>query len=124
MEENRGKVKPRTFWWILAGMLFISILAFGIPAYLRHQSVLAKDACIETLRRIDGAKQQWALANNVAGTNAAPSWSEIEPYLGCGTKLDRIFCPSDPTKRYSNSYILGDLKIEPKCKIDPTHKLP
>lgn len=105
-------------------MLFVSVLAFGVPAYMRHQAASAKTTCIETLRRIDGAKHQWALENTVKGTDQAPTWSDIEPYLGCGTKLDEIFCPLDSTKRYSNSYILGDLQAAPRCKINPTHQLP
>ncbi len=38
----------------------------------------AANSCINNLRQLDAAKQQWALEHG-AGTNAVPAWNDIAP---------------------------------------------
>src|ERR1051325_9796695 len=44
------------------------------PAY-------SSEACINKLRQIDGAIQQWAMENNLSSEDR-PTWAGIKPYLG------------------------------------------
>ncbi len=73
----------------------------------------AKNSCINNLRQIDGAKQQWALENKQPA-DALVVAQQIEPYLS-GTKLP--VCPS------GGVYTLGTVSAAPTCSI-PGHALP
>jgi RNA polymerase sigma factor (sigma-70 family) len=79
-------------------------------------STRAMNACINNLRQIDGAKQQWALENNMSPTNT-PTVEDVTPYLGRGPKGEFPQCPSGGT------YTLGSLTEAPTCSV-PGHALP
>jgi hypothetical protein len=72
----------------------------------------ARDACINNLRQIDAAKQQWALEKNKT-TIALPTQQDLLPYL-----KDGIFptCPSGGT------YTINAVGQVPTCSI-PGHEL-
>ncbi|HEU5123034.1 MAG TPA: prepilin-type cleavage/methylation domain-containing protein [Verrucomicrobiae bacterium] len=95
----------------------------ALPNRLQRK-ISSKNACINNLRQLDGATQQWILESGKAPTNK-PTWSEIKPYLGRDTEasLTRYHCPEDSSKSFSTSYILGSATVPPRCKINPKHKL-
>jgi|SRR5581483_1507688 prepilin-type N-terminal cleavage/methylation domain-containing protein len=105
-------------------MIVVSIIgllaAIAMPNWVRARSNSQATACINNLRQIDGAKQQWALENKVTGTNT-PSIDQIQPYLGRGTAGMRPACPNDPTQNFGASYTMGDLATPPTCQINPTN---
>jgi len=76
-------------------------------------AVERRNTCINNLRQIDAAKQQWALENNKPA-DAIPAAQDLLPYL-----KDGIFpvCPSGGTYTIN---AVGDL---PTCSI-PGHALP
>lgn len=125
MDENYSRWKLPD---ILAGIaitfvLLLVLLFVAIPNFVGDHHYSPMNACINNLRQIDAAKQQWALENNAGFTNRI-RWSDVMPLLGRGrgNTLTNIFCPLDSTKNYLNSYKLGDLQTKPKCKKDPaTH---
>jgi hypothetical protein len=122
MYEDNLKSKPILSPLEIAIILgFLALLAFiAIPNFLRPHTT-SSNACINNLRQIDAAKQQWALENNKTNLNTVVTWSDVKLYLGRGTNdsLSFIYCREDKTKNASNSYTLGDLKSPPKCKINP-----
>ena len=71
------------------------------------------NACINNLRQIDAAKEQWALENN-KGANALPTAQDLMPYF-----TDGIFpvCPSGGT------YTINAVGLPPTCSV-PGHALP
>jgi len=74
----------------------------------------ATAACINNLRQMDGAKQQWALEYKKTPTDT-PTLDDIKPYLN---KADQSsICPAGGT------YSLNVLSAEPTCSI-PGHALP
>ena len=88
---------------------------FRYAAYLEAPPSL--DACINRLRQIDGAKQQWALEHDETN-NVSISWHDIEPYLGRGsTNGLRLWCPA------GGPYKLGRLLENPTCSVKG-HVLP
>jgi hypothetical protein len=68
--------------------------------------------CINNLRQIDGAKQQWALEKQ-KGTNDVPSVSDISAYL----HQEIPKCP------VGGVYTLGQVGGSPRCSI-AGHVLP
>ena len=64
-------------------------------------------SCINNLRQIDGAKQQWALENR-KGTNDIPSVADISPYL---------FQQEIPKCPVGGVYTLGQVAESPRCSV-------
>jgi prepilin-type N-terminal cleavage/methylation domain-containing protein len=108
-------------------MIVVAIIgllaAIAIPNFVRARTTAQQNACINNLRQIDGAKQQWALEFKASAT-ATPAQTDIQPYLGRGTSGTAPLCPSDSSKTFTTSYTMGDLQTAPLCKITPgTHQL-
>ena len=71
------------------------------------------NACINNLRQIDAAKQQWALENDKTA-DAVPSAQDLLPYL---SNLVFPVCPSGGT------YTINAVGVPPTCSV-PGHVLP
>jgi small-conductance mechanosensitive channel len=73
-------------------------------------------ACINHLRQIDAAKQQWALENNKTADDV-PTAQDIAPYIKLDANGNIPGCPSGGT------YTIGAVGVPPTCSI-PGHVLP
>ena len=71
-------------------------------------------ACINCLRQIDGATQQWALEHKISDTNTSVTWDDIKPYL---LHNERPWCPK------GGLYLLGTVGQVPRCSVK-RHALP
>ena len=114
-------------------MIVVAIIgllaAIAIPNFLRARSTAQQNACINNLRQIDAAIQQWALESGQAsGATVAADGSGIQPYLGRGAAGALPLCPLDTAKTFTTSYAVTLVNAAPTCKIQPTgtylHKLP
>lgn len=121
MDENYKKSNVRVGRWVVAGVLAFTLFVI-LPNFIRARTTCCMNACINNLRQIDAAKQQWVLENIVTNSATVPTWSDVKPYLGRGASgsVASIYCPSDQTKQCSNSYTLENVDTKPKCKIRPT----
>src|SRR3982751_2402243 len=85
-------------------MIVVAIIgllaAIAIPNFVRARTTAQQNACINNLRQIDGAKQQWALENKAAPT-ARPDITDVAPYLGPGTAGTQPRCPNDSPKVFT-----------------------
>src|ERR1700712_4952175 len=96
MKTNKSlKQHGFTLVEIMIVVAIIGLLAaIAIPNFVRARTTSQQNACINNLRQIDGAKQQWALENKAAAT-ASPVDTDIQPYLGRGGAGTVPTCPSD-----------------------------
>ena len=78
-----------------------------------QQLVEQRNACINNLRQLDGAKQQWALENKKTEQDV-PTEKDVSVYLKDGAVPK---CPSGGT------YSIKTVAEDPTCSI-PGHKLP
>ena len=105
-------------------MIVVAIIgllaAIAIPNFVRARTTSQMNACINNLRQVDGAKQQWALETKQS-TNATPAYTEISPYL-----KSAVICPAGGAgASFSSSYTINDVGTRPACQILPaTHLLP
>lgn len=76
----------------------------------------AANACINNLRQIDAAKQEWALENSKTA-DAIPTAQDLAPYFGKGNNGAMPVCPAGGT------YAINAAKDPPTCSI-PGHALP
>ena len=103
-------------------MIVVAIIgllaAIAIPNFVRARTSSQTNACINNLRQIDGATQQWALETKQAAV-AVPLSTDIAPYL---KKLPT--CPAGGAT-FAASYTLQAVTTNALCLIVPgTHVLP
>jgi prepilin-type N-terminal cleavage/methylation domain-containing protein len=105
-------------------MIVVAIIgllaAIAIPNFIRARTTSQQNACINNLRQIDGAKQQWALTAKAVAT-ASPSSSDIQPYLGRGNNGTLPSCPSDSSSTFTVSYQMNNLQLAPTCLINSSN---
>jgi prepilin-type N-terminal cleavage/methylation domain-containing protein len=105
---------------IMIVVALVGLLAgIAIPSIVRARTQSQANACINNLRQIDDASQEWALENHKAA-DATVLFSDIQPYL-----KSAVICPSaGPGATFANSYITTTVSNKPICKLFPaTHLL-
>jgi prepilin-type N-terminal cleavage/methylation domain-containing protein len=121
MRINTTSKSGFTLVEIMIVVAIIGLLAaIAIPNFVRARTTSQMNACINNLRQIDGAKNQWALETKQA-TNATPNYTDISVYL-----KNAVSCPSaGAVTTFSGSYTPNDVSTLPVCKILPsTHAMP
>ena len=104
-------------------MIVVAIIgllaAIAIPNFIKARTTAQTNACINNLRQIDAAKQQWALETHQVGA-AAPSSGDIQPYLGRGATGTYPLCPA------AGTYTIDVVSNAPSCslKVSAGHVLP
>jgi prepilin-type N-terminal cleavage/methylation domain-containing protein len=109
-------------------MIVVAIIgllaAIAIPNFVRARTTSQQNACINNLRLIDSAKQQWALETGQQSASV-PVDSNLQPYLGRGTAGELPYCPVDTTQTFDTSYTPNSVGVKPVCNLVPsTHVLP
>jgi len=96
--------------WVVACLFIGFIVAIVIPTFMRARLTRSENACINNLRLIDGAKQQWALEYRKLNSDI-PTFNDLRPYVGSGAASELPRCPLGGT------YIIGCIDEDPKCSI-------
>ena len=111
-------------------MIVVAIIgllaAIAIPNFVRARTSSQMNACLNNLRQIDGAVQQWALETKQASTAAvATDGSTISSYL-----KTLPVCPSaGAVTAFASNYKVATVSESPTCVIagaaaGGTHILP
>jgi prepilin-type N-terminal cleavage/methylation domain-containing protein len=122
------KVSNKAGFTLVEIMIVVAIIgllaAIAIPNFVKARTTAQQNACINNLRQIDAAKQQWALETNQK-PSATPTSANITGYLGRGNNgsLNAVFCPQDSAHAFGSSYTIGDLNTAPSCQINSAHSL-
>jgi prepilin-type N-terminal cleavage/methylation domain-containing protein len=99
----------------------IGLLAgVAVPNIVRARTQSQVNACINNLRQIDDASQQWGL-EHLQPANATVTFTDIQPYLKYS-----IICPSAGSgATFATTYTLTIISNKPACLMVPaTHVLP
>ena len=92
-------------------MIVVAIIgllaAIAIPNFVKARTTAQKNACINNLRQIDGAKEQWALEKKKSAGSASVD-AEINDYIKGGLPK----CPSGGT------YTFNAVDTAPACSVD------
>jgi hypothetical protein len=92
------------------------MLSIAIPNFVRAREMSQINGCINNLRLIDSAKQQWALEHGKRATDV-PAESDLAVFLRStgGQVLPK--CPA------GGDYKINAIGVKPTCSI-PKHQLP
>jgi prepilin-type N-terminal cleavage/methylation domain-containing protein len=116
MKINNAKKAGFTLVEIMIVVAIIGLLAaIAIPNFVRARTTSQTNACINNLRQIDGAKQQWALETHQLST-ATPNQASLVAYLGRGAG-------QWPTCPANGSYTINVVSTPPTCTV-AAHVLP
>jgi prepilin-type N-terminal cleavage/methylation domain-containing protein len=119
MKIRKNSVAAFTLVEIMIVVAIIGLLAaIAVPNFVKARTTAQMNACINNLRQIDGAIQQWALEQKKAA-DANVTYSDVTPFL-----KNSVTCPAGGTT-FEDSYTLTQVNAVPTCqKVPDTHKLP
>jgi competence protein ComGC len=89
------------------------MLAIAIPNFVKARDTAMQNACINNLRMIEAAKNEWALENNKKNGDK-PTQSDVAHYL----KNNQF--PACPNR---GTYAINAVGEPPTCSV-PKHRLP
>ena len=93
-------------------MIVVAIIgllaAIAIPNFVKARESSQRNACIENLTKIDGAKHTWAIENKKVVTDAPADSELFGPTLYITAKPE---CPANGT------YVLSAVGTKPTCNI-------
>lgn len=96
---------------IMIVVLIIGVLlSIATPNFVKTREATRSKSCAETLRKIQTAKEQWAMDNNQP-TTATPGTADLAP-----TYIKTISqCNSGGT------YTIGNVNAMPTCSVGGSH---
>ena len=102
---------------IVVGLIGL-LAALAVPNFIKARTTSQRSVCINNLRQVDSAIQQWAL-DKKQGPGSTVTETDITPYL-----KSLAICPAGGTT-FSDSYSLTTVATQPTCqKLPGSHFLP
>jgi prepilin-type N-terminal cleavage/methylation domain-containing protein len=111
IKSMRIKTNRKSGFTLVEIMIVVAIIgllaAIAIPNFVKARGTAQKNACINNLRQIDGAKEQWALeTKQVQGATCATT--DIDNYIKGGVPTS---CPG------GGAYTVGAVGTPPVCNL-------
>jgi type IV pilus assembly protein PilA len=107
-------------------MIVVAIIgllaAIAIPNFVRSRATSQANACINNLRQIDAAANQFALENKKNVSYTITLTTDLTPYIKLNSAGSLPPCPAGGT------YSIGAVGSSPTCSlgstVTPSHRLP
>jgi type II secretory pathway pseudopilin PulG len=114
MSERRGKsFISKTITAVVVFLFFGFVIVVVIPNFIRATYQSAANACINNLRQIDAAAQEFGLEKGKKAGDAIHYPDDLTPYIKLDSNGDPPKCPAGGT------YTIDRIGDEPKCSIGP-----
>src|SRR3984957_901432 len=117
MKHSSNSISAFTLVEIMVVVAIIALLAsIAVPNFLRARKRSQATRCLEDLRIIDSACDQYAMENNKAGGNSV-NWTDVQSYLKNGSVLYN----SSGTDLFGNFYgSIGSFSVDNLPKLSST----
>ncbi len=121
MSLHRSKRDGFTLVEIMVVVAIIGLLAaIAVPNFVKHRATARAKICINNLRILDAAKDQYAIDNG-KDVGDLPSAANLDPYVKGNTAM--MICPLDDQKTFTTSYSINNIGVAAVCLKDPVlHK--
>lgn len=87
---------------IVVGIIGL-LVGIALPNFIKSRATSQQNACINNLRQINSAVQQWAMENGQAPGNPPPSLaSDLTPYIQLNSNSAIPTCPAGGTYTINN----------------------
>jgi prepilin-type N-terminal cleavage/methylation domain-containing protein len=131
--EKRKKIKMKTMknlrkagFTLVEIMIVVAIIgllaAIAIPNFVKARATSQANACINNLRQIDAAANQFALEAKLTTGNSITLTTDLTPYIKLNANSSIPGCPAGGT------YTDGSVGAIPACSlgssVTPAHILP
>lgn len=111
-ENKKGFTLVEIF---LACAIMAILIAIAVPNFIKARSTVQANTCVDNLRQLKLAKDQWALENNKVSTDT-PSAADLNTYIRNNTSS--LTCPLDTASSFATSYNINNVGTDPGCTID------
>src|SRR6266436_504507 len=105
------KTNRKSGFTLVEIMIVVAIIgllaAIAIPNFVKARGTAQKNACINNLKQLDGAKEQWALENKKSAGSTVDSAGVVSYIKGSAMPI----CPGGGT------YSLNAVDTPPTCTI-------
>ncbi|HSY19083.1 MAG TPA: hypothetical protein VK815_12140 [Candidatus Acidoferrales bacterium] len=108
--------------WIIIGLVLVVLAAIALPNFIRSRATCCANPCINTLRQIDAAANQFALEKSKTTGEAIHYPNDLTPYIKLNSAGKIPPCPN------GGIYHISKVGEKPTCSLGstivPAHVLP